>query len=105
MSWWQRLSSKWLPIYDEKKLTSMAGASDEEKEAWHRRRIEGMKGNLDPEWVASVEAASDEDNEPALAEEIRKMKRRNPHEWELLLASLPEENQRQLRDIERRYGV
>jgi hypothetical protein len=83
----------------------MTNASDEEKEAWHRRRTQSMKGTLDPSWVAEVEAASDEENEPALAEEIRKLKRRNPREWELLRDSLPRDDQERLRDIERRYGV
>lgn len=60
---------------------------------------------LDPGEVAEIESASDEENEAAMAEEIRKMKHRNPREWDLLLASFPKENQDQLRDIERRYGV
>ena len=64
-----------------------------------------MKSDLGPAMVAEVEGATDEESEAALADEIRKMKRRNPHEWERLLASLPRENQDQLREIERRYNI
>ncbi len=105
MNWWRRLRSRRLPIYDERSLRAIEQGSDEEKEEWHRARLERMKGDLDPTWVAGVEAASDEENESGLAEEIRRIERRNPQEWELFLASMPEENQEQLRDIERRYGI
>ena len=105
MSWWRRLKSRSIPIFDEHGLRGAASKTDEEKEAWHRSRMERMKNQLDPAEVAEIESASDEENEAALAEEIRRMKRRNPHEWELLLASLPKDDQDQLREIERRYGV
>ena len=105
MNWWRRFRSRRLPIYDEHPLADLKDASDDEKEEWHRQRLERMKSDLDPAMLADVEAATDEQNEAALADEIRKMKRRNPGEWELLLASLPEENQEQLREIERRYKI
>ena len=105
MSWWRRFRSRRLPIYDEQSLADLKDISDDEREEWHRRRLERMKSDLDPAMLAEVESATDEQNEAALADEIRRMKRRNPREWELLLASLPKENQEQLREIERRHKI
>jgi hypothetical protein len=105
MSWWHRFRSSPDPIPDEEELTALGDAPDDLKEDWHRQRAASMKGALDPGLVAEIEGASDEETEAGIAEEIRRIKRRNPHEWKLLLASLPKENQDQLREIKRRYKI
>jgi hypothetical protein len=93
------------PIAHEEELRSLRRAPEDVKQAALEDRLEWAKGILPEDEVREALEMDDEEAAPGLAREIAAMKRRNPTEWKMLLASMPKEDQKMLREIERRFGV
>ena len=82
----------------------LAGQSEAVKAAGFDQRMEHLRDFVGEEEVAEVMAMSEDEAEREAARGFKKMKRTDPAGYATLFASLPEDGQQMIRDLERKLG-